>query len=306
VGNTLSISRHHPDFNKPIYLSIHQEEIDNQCKLPKVKMKKHLIRFFITALFLLSFTAPATAQSNIPVISFQPGEINLGVGQSREIAISIENASELYGVEIHLSFDPKIIEIEDAESGSESIQISLGTFLDPGLILENKVDNNAGTVNFVMTQRDPSLPKSGSGILLVLKIRGKSSGMSQLTVTRALLADQNGNSLTPQINQAMVTISTQVAEGQSPTEFPKGDTSSAVIISTLQVENLDSFSESTATISDTVSPNVTISTPVNQKDPGSNSSPKGTGTLFVQYGWILGVLLIIILVLTLLNCKRKA
>ena len=64
------------------------------------------------------------------------------------------------------------------------MQAAPGTFLDSGFVVLNAADNVTGTVRFAMTQLNPSLPKSGTGTLIVIGLRGKqASGSTPLTLT---------------------------------------------------------------------------------------------------------------------------
>jgi len=109
-----------------------------------------------------------------------------------EVPIQVENVTDLYAIDIELSFDPQIATASDADPGSPGVQMGLGSFLDPGLLLYNEVDNARGIAHFVMTQVNPSDPKSGSGILLVLYLKGLSEGTTNLTVTNLQIADRFG------------------------------------------------------------------------------------------------------------------
>ncbi len=73
------------------------------------------------------------------------------------------------------------------------IQVAQGVFLDAGFAVINTADNTAGNAHLVMTQLNPSLPKSGTGSLIVIKFRGKQVGASStLTLVNPQLARRDG------------------------------------------------------------------------------------------------------------------
>jgi hypothetical protein len=68
------------------------------------------------------------------------------------------------------------------------------------------VDNTTGTLRFVMTQSTGSQPKSGTGMLVRLQLRGLSGGSTPLTLAFAELVDQNSNVLTVQLSPGRVEV----------------------------------------------------------------------------------------------------
>jgi hypothetical protein len=88
-------------------------------------------------------------------------------------------------------------------------------FLDSGFVLRNTADNAAGMVRFALTQLSPSTPKSGSGNLIVVRLRGRQiSAGSPLTVTQADLAQPDGTLMPVTMGTGTVAV---VAAGSAPT-----------------------------------------------------------------------------------------
>lgn len=150
---------------------------------------------------------------------------------SIEVPIRVQNAQNLFAVDIEITFDPQILSIEDADPNAAGVQVGLGQFLDPGLLLNNTVDNEAGVIHFVMSQVNPSEPKSGDGILLVLFIKGRSEGTSELRVTRLQIADNQGLELNANRVEARVTVQSD-AEEVAATSIPVVNPTSAIQLPT--------------------------------------------------------------------------
>ncbi|HLF25997.1 MAG TPA: DNRLRE domain-containing protein [Anaerolineae bacterium] len=113
---------------------------------------------------------------------------------SAKVDIVIEDVSNLYGVDVRLTFDPKRLAVQDANPGQAGVQIELGSLLTSGTeyVLFNVVDNVAGTIKLVITQLNPTPAVTGNGVLarVTFKLKGR-SGVSPLHFTRTDLASRD-------------------------------------------------------------------------------------------------------------------
>lgn len=111
-------------------------------------------------------------------LGIYPENIKLTVGKSFTLEIRVDQAAELTGVECHLSFDPKVIEIQDADNTVAGIQIEPGFLLKKGLVMVNRVDNSVGRIDYAVGLLSGSVNGKGS----IAKIRGivKSNGDAKL------------------------------------------------------------------------------------------------------------------------------
>ena len=174
--------------------------------------------------------SPASAQTSAQVGVFQAYEIQPGARV--EIPIEIRNVQDLYAVDLEIHFDPRILTFEDADPQMDGIQPALGTFLDAGMVLYNTVDPEAGIIRFVMTQVNPSEPKSGSGVLIVLYAVGAAEGESILEVVRADLSTREGIAIPSELVENSVKVAANAAEVQA-TPIPVQNPTSIIVISTL-------------------------------------------------------------------------
>lgn len=169
----------------------------------KILHKSFILIFGLILTLAAAHTVRAQAATRVGV--FEP--LTVGLGQVVEAPVSVESAEGLYAVDIELRFDPALAQAEDADPASPGVQLGLAGFLDPGLVLYNEVDNQQGTAHFVMTQVNPSEPKSGSGILLVLYLKGTQEGESALTVSSLQLSDRGGLEIPSEGVNATLTVS---------------------------------------------------------------------------------------------------
>ena len=174
--------------------------------------------------------SPASAQNSAQVGIFQAYEIQPGARV--EIPIEIRNVQDLYAVDLEIHYDPRILTFEDANPQMDGIQPALGTFLDAGMVLYNTVDPEAGIIRFVMTQVNPSEPKSGSGVLIVLYAVGAAEGESTLEVVRADLSTREGVAIPSELVENSVKVAASAAEIQA-TPIPVQNPTSIIVIPTL-------------------------------------------------------------------------
>jgi len=135
-------------------------------------------------------------------------------------------------VDLEIHYDPRILTFEDANPQMDGIQPALGTFLDAGMVLYNTVDPEAGIIRFVMTQVNPSEPKSGSGVLIVLYAVGAAEGESILEVVRADLSTREGIAIPSELVENSVKVAASAAEVQA-TPIPVQNPTSIIVIPTL-------------------------------------------------------------------------
>jgi len=165
------------------------------------------------------FGQDGTAQGGV----FEDYEVS--PGERVEVPVEIRDVTDLYAVDLAIRFDPEVIQIEDANPNLDGVQPALGTFLDAGLTLFNEVDNDEGLVRFVMSQVNPSEPKSGEGVLIVLYVVGVEEGESNLEVTTLELSDRFGEGIPVEEVDGSVTVSEEAPPVQSttiPVQDPTG------------------------------------------------------------------------------------
>lgn len=159
---------------------------------------KEIFRFVLGAAILLLglIAAPAFAQGEGTILRVEPETIQVGAGQIEIIALEIENGKEIYGIDVRAEFDANAIEIVDADPNEEGIQMAVGDFIKPDFLVRNEADNAAGTLQYIVTQTNPTLPANGGGTVLQIAVRGKAQGKtSPFKINFVEIADRRGNPL---------------------------------------------------------------------------------------------------------------
>lgn len=193
-----------------------------------------LIGFLLFAL-LLAPSQAASAQTGATGGIF--GDYEVQPGGQIEVPVEIRDVTDLYAFDIQISYDPAVVQVEDADPNQEGIQPALGTFLDAGLTLFNGVDSENGLIRFVMTQANPSEAKSGSGVVLVLYLTGMQAGECDLEVTALELSTRMGEAIAVEpVNGRVLVTADAVANnaGSIPVQDPAEMVQIATVIPTPQ------------------------------------------------------------------------
>ena len=170
-----------------------------------------LALLFVALLLSGPLTGTGSAQEGAMVrLEPLPGQEGAG---AIAVAIHIENATRLYGAEVHLAFDPARLEVQDADPDTEGVQIQAGDFPSPDFVVQNQADNVKGTIDYAATQLAPREAVDGSGVLATVTLKGKDKGTSSLTFVGAKLADPDGQEIPSQTVDGQVEIAATAVSG---------------------------------------------------------------------------------------------
>ncbi len=176
--------------------------------------------WFLVIVFAVSLAgAPAFAQG-AATVRVDPSTLSVQANAVANMAIRVDNISNLIAFEIHLSFDPNVLEVTSVTNGG---------FVAADIAVQNTFDNAAGTIDYAVAQMNRP-PAQGSGALLNIAFRAKAIGVSTVT-TRAtpaapsglILADQNGNEIPASWTPGTVNVGTSTPVANTPTNTPTPD-----------------------------------------------------------------------------------
>jgi LysM repeat protein len=135
--------------------------------------------------------APALAQG-AATLRVDPSTSSVQVNSSTNVAIKVDNIANLSAFELHLSFDPAVLEVTGMTNGG---------FVAADFTVQNTFDNAAGTIDYAIAQLNRA-PAQGSGTLFTIALRAKATGSSTVTTRTTpaapdgfILSDQNGMSI---------------------------------------------------------------------------------------------------------------
>jgi hypothetical protein len=147
--------------------------------------------------------AAASARSSAQV-QMEPSPLNLVPESTGVMTITVTGATGLYGAEAHLSFDPDVVEVVDADVEKEGVQVALGDLLSPDFVALNQADNAAGTIDVALIQLAPTPPSDGDGALAAITFRMVGTGTTPITFTDVILADPDGGRISAEVSGGTV------------------------------------------------------------------------------------------------------
>lgn len=171
-------------------------------------MKQTAIRYFwpLLALALLVWGAPADAQTGAAVLRVEPESLSLAAGETQTVAIVIQDAAEVYGIDVRAAFDPALIEVVDADPTRQGVQMTAGVFPLPDFVALNLADNAAGALRYAVTQVNPTPPATGGGVVFSFQVRGRANGVSPLRLVLVEMANRSGELLSVTTDDGAITV----------------------------------------------------------------------------------------------------
>jgi hypothetical protein len=190
--------------------------------------KESCIRLLVLTLALglaISPIHPLLAQG--AVLHPEPLAAEIGQDQVETVHIVLQNTQDAYAIDVQASFDPTVVEVVDANPEQDGVQVIPGDFLKPDFAVRNTADNSAGTLQYVITQVNPSEPATGTGTVFSIQFRGKTLGAeSALRIDSVQIADRRG-----------LTLGAQPQNGTLAVVAPKPPTPAPVVAAAVAVES---------------------------------------------------------------------
>jgi hypothetical protein len=134
-------------------------------------------------MLLMMLAVPVFAQDSQALLALRSDTTELQTGEYYTVRIEIDNVEELWSTTMQISYDPTMLYIVGTESGSP---VELGNFLsDGGLVIQNNVNENNGTLRYTPSRLAPADPVSGNGVIGTFVIFPLQSGQATLSFTDA-------------------------------------------------------------------------------------------------------------------------
>jgi hypothetical protein len=135
----------------------------------------------------------------------EPPTDEIAVGSTTTVDIMVGDVTDLYGIELELTYNPAIVEVVGA-------QLTPGSCPIPDFVVLN--DAIGGTIRYAVTSLFPSPPCAG-GVVASITFEGLTEGISPVTFTYWLLADSDGLTIPVETvtNGEVVVISIGAIEG---------------------------------------------------------------------------------------------
>jgi LysM repeat protein len=185
--------------------------IANRLSRPVALVSVVVLVSMIVGLFAVS---PVVAQGGA-VVRVEPATQQVGVGQNAMVEIRIDNVAGLAAADVELRFNPAVLQVQDADSSRDGVQISQGNFPSPDFVAMNTADNGAGIIRYALTQLPPHQPVNGGGLMASIAFRAVNAGNSEVAFNVVNLANAQGQPIASAPQGATV-----VAGGGGPAPQP--------------------------------------------------------------------------------------
>jgi len=194
-----------------------------------------------------------------PIVRFAPDPVQVGLGQTSQVDIVIENAVGLYAAEIHISFPAHLVQVQDAYPGVEGIQISPGNFFNgfDTYTIQNRVDSGANLIEYIVSITGSPVGVTGQGTLATISLFGQSPDTAMISFEEVILCERNGTSMMVHLPNEQVTVSVV------------GQTSTPTVTNTSMATN---------TQTSVVTPSATATLTTTVTIPAETVTPKATNT----------------------------
>jgi hypothetical protein len=127
--------------------------------------------------------------------------------------------TDLYGADFRLSFDPTLLEVQDADGNpANGVQIQAASFPAPNFVVKNEADNSAGTLWYAVSQMSPTEPISGSGVAASITFKGLAGGTSSVAFTYQKIVEIDGEQIPATTQDGQITV--VGTETSTPTYLP--------------------------------------------------------------------------------------
>ena len=188
----------------------------------------------VLALFVASGMGAAPAVEASPseqdgtTVAITPGSLALQCGETEVVDIRINNVTDLYGVDVRVTYNPAVVEVVDANPAAPGVQVAAGDLPDAsggnGLVQVNSVDVDTGTISYAAVRLNPAPPQSGSGAVARVTFRGRAAGTSPVTLVAVVLSDQTARPISALLVNGRITVTCDEGTAVPPTRPPDGRT----------------------------------------------------------------------------------
>lgn len=129
-------------------------------------------------------------------------------------AVSIRGASRIRNVALEITYDPRVVQVVDADPYAWGVQVSLdGAFkMDPSRVLRNEVDTDNGRIFFEGAMIGSELIEGNSG-LIIIDWRPQMPGVTPITLVRAEMTRDGGTARAATVRNGTVEITSDCVSG---------------------------------------------------------------------------------------------
>jgi general secretion pathway protein D len=129
--------------------------------------------------------APPPAQEALPMLLFNTPAVSMPANGTSSVMLEVRNVSDLFSAPLKFRFDPAVVKIEE---------ITQGSLLSKGgaekIVFSRNIRNENGEATVVVNRVAGSGGASGSGTLVLVKLKAVAPGKAQLSIEAPLRNSQ--------------------------------------------------------------------------------------------------------------------
>ena len=175
------------------------------------------------AVILVMALLPASgALANGTIVLVNPPSQSVNVNGTATVEIKVDTVTNLYGVDVRLTFDAAKLEAQDANASLTGVQVEQGTFLNPaqGFMAQNVADNTTGQVQYAFVMLTPAPAVSGSGVIAKITFKAKAAGNALITLNTVTLSNDAAMPITATLMSGSITVLPASGPTPVPTAVP--------------------------------------------------------------------------------------
>lgn len=140
----------------------------------------------------------------------------IGVGDEITVTMRISDVVNLYGIDVTLHFTPTDLEVMDADGGKPNVQIAPADCPKPDFVVTNLANNTAGTIQYVVTQLNPTPAISGNCAVVHIRFKTLQETSTAVRFTNLILASKSSG----QIPADTVGLTLEIGQGKYYSYLP--------------------------------------------------------------------------------------
>jgi PKD repeat protein len=145
----------------------------------------------LALLVVLSAAAQSASYSEAIIYIGGPDEI-VYAGEEITVTVGISDVVDLDRLEMTVIFDPAVLQVIDADTGTEGIQITPGECPVVDFMPLNVSDNTLGTIMYWVDQNDPTPPVTGNCHIAYIRFSTHQITSTVVNVSELLLETESG------------------------------------------------------------------------------------------------------------------
>ena len=138
---------------------------------------------------------------------FEPPGLSLKVGETKTVAVVVENVNDLFSIPMLLQYNPAVISIEEFQHAVSEGQH--GGFLSGGtqeIAIVSNINKEKGQAVISATRQPNTAGVSGSGTLLAIVVKGIAPGSSNLSIVQQNAKDSQQRPIPMVTTEATVQV----------------------------------------------------------------------------------------------------